>query len=129
MDYSVYEKDKRIPSRVYPWWLILVGFVFGVIATLIFTAGRMQPTVVYRYESDPMMWMEAPPAPGEMGNHVIVAPESEMHPIFATATAMIIEATAQAALPNADANTVTDPMFLTATSFVAQATQAAQAGR
>jgi hypothetical protein len=127
MDYSVYEKDKRIPPRLYPWWLILVGFVFGVIATLIFTAGRMQPSVVYRYDTDPSTWMQAPPAPGEMGNQVIIAPDAQMDRFQATATAIIREATAQAAAVHA--NSTADPIMLTATYFIAQATEAAQQGR
>jgi hypothetical protein len=125
MDYSSY--DKRIPPRMYPWWLILVGFVFGVIATLIFTAPRWQPTVVYRYESDPSIWLQAPPAPGEMGNHVIIAPESEIDPILAAATALVNQATAQAASLNADS--INDTFVLTATAVVAEATQAAQQSR
>ena len=127
MEYTVYEKDKRIPPRLYPWWLILVGFVFGVIATLMFTASRPPEQVDYYPGYDGNIWIQAPPAPGEMGNRVIIAPESELDTFQATATAMVNQATVQAA--SANINPVTDPIALTATSYVAQATQAAQQGR
>jgi hypothetical protein len=126
MGYSTY--DKRIPPRIYPWWLILVGFAFGVIATLIFTAPRWQPTVVYPYDdSDRSRWLEAPPAPGEMGDHVYILPESQIDPLLATATAFIHEATLAAR--NGALIAPADPIALTATAIVAQATQMAPVSR
>jgi hypothetical protein len=127
--------DKRIPQRVYPWWLILVGFVFGVIATLIFTAPRWQPTVVYRYDDgDSSIWLQATAlvheatltAEAPLNQRNMLPPPID--PILATATAYILEATAQAGAFNA-ASSITDPFALTATAIVAQATQAAQSSR
>jgi hypothetical protein len=138
MDYSY---DRRVPQRLYPWWLILVGFVFGVIATLIFTAPRWQPTVVYRYADDNAIWMQATTmvqqatlaASGYTGfqppfdayqatmaaNDAMFQPPVD--PIFATATAFIEQATARAGGYDA-ALLESDPFALTATAIVAQAT-------
>lgn len=128
MGYSSYG-DQRIPPRLYPWWLILVGFVFGVIATLFFTAPRWQPTVVYSYDSsDPSLWLQAPPAPGETGDHVYLMPDAQIDPFMATATAFVQQATA-AAQNGARGVVIDDPFALTATAIVAQATQAAQVNR
>lgn len=126
MDYS-YDQDKRIPPRIYPWWLILVGFVVGVVVTLLVTAPRWQPTVVYRYADDNAIWMQATTMiqqATQAANGYAVQPGVE--PVFATATAIIAEATA-AAQNGAMNGASADPYVLTATAIIAQATQSAPA--
>lgn len=128
MNYS-YDQDKRIPPRMYPWWLILVGFVIGVVATLFFTASRWQPTVVYRYADDNAIWMQATMMVQQAtlaANGYALQPPVE--PVFATATAIIAEATA-AAQTGAMNGVSADPYVLTATAIIAQATQSAPVNR
>jgi hypothetical protein len=96
----------------YPWWLLLVGFAFGVLVTLWATQGRAQTAVVYRD---------------------VAPPES----IMAQATQLVHEATLnaegiQAAVSShATANAVAaqlqpgdlDPLFVQATAVADQAVQ------
>ena len=90
----------------YPWWLLLVGFAFGVLVTLWATQGRAQTVTVYRDD-------------GRMTNE-----------IWIQATRLVQDATLsaqgiQAAVSNyATANAV-DPLLMTATGMMIEATQQA----
>jgi hypothetical protein len=132
MEYSS-SYDKRISPRLYPWWLILVGFAFGVVATLMFTAPRWQPTVVYRYApDDPAIWMQATMLVEQAtlaANGAVFQPP--LDPILATATAIVQQAETQVGAFNGavEGDPLGDSFALTATAIVAQATQAASGSR
>ena len=111
-------KDQMSP-RIYPWWLILVGFIFGVIVTLIVTSGHPQQGVVYQpYEQQSMddlgltatgIIREAT-LNAQAFNEPLSFPAWD-DPILATAAAL----SGQAGDDNA--------IFMTATAMVIQATQ------
>ena len=97
-----YGSKDRMSPRVYPWWLILVGFVFGVIVTLVVTQARPQQVVVYQPEN-----MQRYSSPGDAvgslcdgdrsgrRSEALLRPDA-LDPLLQTATAIVIQATQQA---------------------------------
>ena len=93
----------------YPWWLLLVGFAFGVLVTLWATQGRGQTITVYRDPGAPdTIWLQAT----QMVEQATMSAEGIQ-------AAMSVHATANAAAP-------LDPLLAQATAFVQQATVAAE---
>ncbi|MEO8394338.1 MAG: hypothetical protein ABI700_15205 [Chloroflexota bacterium] len=130
MSYRV--KDQMSP-RIYPRWLILVGFIFGVIVTLVVT-GFSHPAAA-----------ESSAYPQEIGQIVCdatpIAPASDsgtslsltLDPLLIQATQMVVDATRTAEAPlraqcataqafNSGLSFPTyDPLVLTATAINMQA--------
>lgn len=124
-----YGTNDQMSPRIYPWWLILVGFVFGVIVTLIVTAARpQQSTIIYQpYDNQEMQSFEMT-ATGilreatmnaQAFNNQMALP-TEIDPMSATAAALNEQIALGDRLSPMD-----DPIFLTATAIVIQATQQA----
>lgn len=120
-----YGTTDQMSPRIYPWWLILVGFVFGVIVTLVVTAAHPQQMIVYQpYEMQDFgltatgIVREAT-MNARMFNNEMAFP-TELDPISATAAALNAQIDLGDRLSAGD-----DPIFLTATAIVVQATQAA----
>jgi len=97
-----YRSSDQISPRIYPWWLILVGFVFGVIVTLVVTHAQPQTVVVYQPENMQDIWLQATQLVHEATMNAqaadrgdVVRPEA-LDPLLQTATAIVIEATRQA---------------------------------
>lgn len=91
----------------YPWWLLLVGFAFGVLVTLWATQGRAQTVTVYRDAGvlDQIQFQATLSAEGiqaAMSSHATanaVAAQIQpgvLDPLLMQATAMVIQATATA---------------------------------
>ena len=96
------EKRKNDAPRRFQWWLLLIGFVLGVVATVIALQGREQPAT----------------------NIPAFADEE----LYLTATSIIVGATGTAqaessGAPNSITPIVIDPLAATATVLVEQATQ------
>lgn len=93
---------------VYPWWLLLVGFAFGVLVTLWATQGRAQTVTVYRDAGAPdTIWIQATQMVHEatlnaanmqaaMSAHATANASAALDPLLAQATMMALEATAAA---------------------------------
>lgn len=123
------EKRKNDQRRGFPWWLLLVGFAAGVLFTLGLQLGRGGTVSVYSAESMPDTFaltatqiITEATARAQAQNFAIPA-----DPIQLTATALIQQATQQAALPSSASGEL-DPLLATATAFIQQATQAASSG-
>jgi hypothetical protein len=100
----------------YPWWLLLVGFAFGVLVTLWATQGRAQTVTVYRDDGRMTneIWIQATRLVQDatLSAQGIQAAVSN----YATANAVSL----QAAQPGA-----VDPLLMTATAMMIEATQQA----
>ena len=97
-----YGSRDRISPRVYPWWLILVGFIFGVIVTLVVMASsRPQPTVIYQPQDMDQIWLQATQiihsatGTAQARDRGFARPEA-LEPLFRTATAIVAQATLDA---------------------------------
>jgi hypothetical protein len=82
MDWT--EKRKNDAPPRFQWWLLLIGFALGVVVTLLVVAALPPP---------PNANVQAGPAPSAF------TPQYELDNFFLTATAIIIQATEQAATP------------------------------
>ena len=96
-----YRSRDQMSPRVYPWWLILVGFVFGVIVTLVVTQARPQQVVVYQPENMQDILVQATQmvryatATAQAVDRGFAIPAA-LDPLLQTATAIVIQATQQA---------------------------------
>lgn len=119
--------------NTYPWWLLLVGFAFGVLVTLWATQGRVQTVTVYREAGAPdQIWLQATDMiqqatqmaaemqQSALSNHATANAFGAFDPMLMTVTAIVQQATQQVGQPGA-----LDPIMMTATAIVAQATQQA----
>lgn len=116
-------RDRGRPYR-YPWWLLLVGFAFGVFVTLIVTQGQMRTVTVYQPQMPPDDFLRTATAFVGEATLAVQAPANTiapLDPLLATATALVQQANGEEFARGAD------PISMTATALVAQATQ--QAGR
>ena len=120
------EKRKNGERRVFPWWLLVVGFAAGVLFTLGLQLGRGGTVSVYSAESIPDTFaltatqiINEATARAQAQNFAVPA-----DPIQLTATAFIQQATQQAALPSSASGEL-DPLLATATAFIQQATRQA----
>ncbi|MBI1259667.1 MAG: hypothetical protein GC204_19545 [Chloroflexi bacterium] len=97
-----YRSTDQMSPRIYPWWLILVGFIFGVIVTLVVTSARPQPVVVYQQPENRQAIMAQATQMVRYATMTAQAVDSGMarsemlDPLLATATAIVIQATQQA---------------------------------
>ena len=97
-----YGSSDRISPRIYPWWLILVGFIFGIIVTLMVTASaRPQTVVVYQPVDEQSIWLQATQLVHEATmtaqalDSGLIRPEP-LAPLLQTATVSVRQATQQA---------------------------------
>ena len=96
-----YGSSDRISPRIYPWWLILVGFIFGIIVTLVVTQSHQQTVMVYQPVDEQSIWLQATQLVYEATiaaqrlDSRMLRPEA-LDPLLQTATAIIIQATKQA---------------------------------
>jgi hypothetical protein len=117
-----YGTNDQMSPRIYPWWLILVGFVFGVIVTLVVTASRPQQVMVYQpYEVQDFSLtatgiVREATLNAQVFNNQMAFP-TEIDPMSATAAALNAQIGLGDRLSTGD-----DPIFLTATAIVIQAT-------
>jgi hypothetical protein len=109
-----------IPARIYPWWLLLVGFVIGVLLTFFVMYGRGQTVTVYRDRGLPDNLLRQATAMVHQATLTAQAGFLSSDPMLATATAIAVQAQPPAA--------PSDPIMLTATVIVQEAS-AARAGR
>lgn len=116
-----------IPARIYPWWLLLVGFVFGVLLTFFVMSGRTPTVTVYRDRMMPEDLMRQATMMVQQATLTAQGFVMMPDPLIATATALAAQANQPILQPPA---APVDPVFATATAFIAQATamavQAAQ---
>lgn len=100
----------------YPWWLLLIGFAFGVLVTLWATRGSVQTVTVYREAGAPdQIWLQATQMVEQATQMAADMQQSAMSN-HATANAYTGQMQPGAA----------DPFFMTATAVVMQATAAAE---
>jgi hypothetical protein len=108
MTMAVYENEKRKndAQRPFPWWLLVIGFISGVIVMLILTqGGQSQPVNVnslsaYSREELQLTATAVADDITSLGTHNLEGVE----PLFATATAIILGATQQAVMTAIETN-------------------------
>ena len=115
----------RMSPRIYPWWLILVGFVIGVFVTLVVTQSRPQTGVVYQPQNMQDILLQATQLVryGTMTAQVGYARIEPLDPLLATAAALSTQTSFGDQLQAG-----VDPLLQTATAIVIQATQQAPSG-
>ena len=104
---AVYENEKRKNDvqRPFPWWLLVIGFISGVIVMLILTQGQSQPVNVnslsaYSREELQLTATAVADDITSLGTRNLEGVE----PLFATATAIILGATQQAVMTAIETN-------------------------
>jgi hypothetical protein len=108
MGLLVKEKRKNDEPRRMNWWLLVIGIVIGVVLTLIAVSGRTSSsTVIYTSGDDPLVMTVTAIIQGAtaaaQGTPMPAFAQSQSgtqdDSIYATATAVVLQATQQSIAP------------------------------